>query len=119
MSEFVKQTLFDTTFDVPDGLIDEIKKRNCIAFVGSGFSAPLIGDWNSLLKGLLEDAKKEIINCNLLDAAGATDRDEQFSFLLAKAGKLRGASSAEYVHHAFPRCIFVTSCACTTILLRR
>jgi hypothetical protein len=100
MSEYIKRALFDTTFDVPQGLIDEISKGNCIAFVGSGFTAPLIGDWNSLLKMLLEDAKTEIIDFNSKHSEGAAERDEQFNFLLEKADKLRGASSAEYDYFA-------------------
>ena len=100
MSNFVKCALFDTSFEVPQGLIDEINKRNCIAFVGSGFTAPLIGDWNKLLKMLLEDARLEVDDWNLKNPESAAERDEQFNFLVEKADKLRGASSAEYDYFA-------------------
>ena len=102
MTSYVKSTLFGTSFDVPPGLIDEINKRNCIAFVGSGFTAPLIGDWNKLLKMLLEDARNEVNDVNSKNPEGAAERDAQFNFLLEKADKLRtrGASSAEYDYFA-------------------
>jgi hypothetical protein len=95
MSNFMKDSLFGTSFEVPQGLIDEINKRNCIAFVGSGFTAPLIGDWNKLLKMLLEDARAEVDDWNLKDPEGEGERDEILGFLLEKADKLRGASCAE------------------------
>jgi hypothetical protein len=102
MSNFVKNTLFGTEFEVPPGLIAEINKGNCIAFVGSGFTAPLIGDWNKLLKDLLEDARQEISDCNAQHPEGAADRDAQFEHMLEKADKLKlqGASSAEYDYFA-------------------
>ena len=100
MTSYVKSALFATSFDVPPGLIDEINKRNCIAFVGSGFTAPLIGDWNKLLKMLLEDARNEVNDVNSKNPEGAAERDAQFNFLLEKADKLRGASSAEYDYFA-------------------
>ncbi len=95
MSNFIKNSLFGTSFEVPQGLIDEINKRNCIAFVGSGFTAPLIGDWNKLLKMLLEDARAEVDDYNMKNPEGAFERDDILNFLLEKADKLRGASSAE------------------------
>jgi hypothetical protein len=101
MSDSVKETLFGTKFAVPPGLIDEIIKGNCIAFVGSGFTAPLIGDWNKLLKDLLADARDEVNDCNSKHPENAADREDQFRFLLEKADKLRGmGSSAEYDYFA-------------------
>jgi hypothetical protein len=100
MSNTVKEILFGTEFEVPPGLIEEINKRNCIAFVGSGFTAPLIGDWNKLLKDLLEDARQEVTDWNTQNPEGAADRDAHFQFMLEKADKLRGASSAEYDYFA-------------------
>jgi hypothetical protein len=35
--------------NVPRHLIEEIRQGNCVAFVGAGFSAPAVPDWDTLL----------------------------------------------------------------------
>jgi hypothetical protein len=98
--------LFDTTFEVPPGLIEEINKRNCIAFVGSGFTAPLVADWHTLLKMLLEDAKMEVDDFNASNSENAVEVEESFRLLMERANKLKGASSAEYGGTFFPHNLF-------------
>ena len=34
---------------IPKRLIEEIRQGNCVAFVGAGFSAPAVPDWDTLL----------------------------------------------------------------------
>ena len=34
---------------IPERLIEEIRQGNCVAFVGAGFSAPAVPDWDTLL----------------------------------------------------------------------
>jgi hypothetical protein len=102
MSRFLKMELFDTTFEVPPGLIEEINKRNCISFVGTGFTAPLVADWHTLLKMLLEDAKMEVDDFNASNSENAVEVEESFRLLMERANKLKGASSAEYGGTFFP-----------------
>ena len=35
--------------NIPRHLLDEIRQGNCVAFVGAGFSAPAVPDWDTLL----------------------------------------------------------------------
>jgi hypothetical protein len=39
----------------PADLIEKIRKGQCVAFVGSGFSAPVVGTWDALLRDLADD----------------------------------------------------------------
>ena len=43
----------------PEHLIAEIKRGNCVAFVGAGFLMPALPQWYDLIKGLSEKVKEE------------------------------------------------------------
>ena len=43
--------------DIPLHLINEILEGNCVAFVGAGFSAPAVPNWDKLLSGIAADSK--------------------------------------------------------------
>ena len=45
-------TVVDPPTEVPARLIDEITAGNCVAFVGAGFSAPVVPQWKQLILAL-------------------------------------------------------------------
>lgn len=40
--------------NIPRHLIEEIRQGNCVAFVGAGFSAPAVPDWDTLLSRIAQ-----------------------------------------------------------------
>lgn len=41
--------------EIPQGLIDAIQSGECVAFIGSGFTAPVMGMWRDLLTNLAKE----------------------------------------------------------------
>ena len=52
--------------DIDPHLIEEIRSGNCVAFVGAGFAAPAVPNWDDLLRrisdkdGVPEETKKRV-----------------------------------------------------------
>ena len=45
-----------TDVEIPDRLVDDIVAGDCVAFVGAGFTAPVLPEWRLLLVELAEEA---------------------------------------------------------------
>ncbi|SVE04273.1 uncharacterized protein METZ01_LOCUS457127, partial [marine metagenome] len=45
--------------EIPDHLIREIRQGKCVAFVGAGFSAPAVPDWDTLLPRISQSTEIE------------------------------------------------------------
>ena len=53
--------------NVPEGLIQSIREGRCVAFVGAGFSQPLLPNWRQLLTLLARDVPDAALRQELLD----------------------------------------------------
>jgi len=78
-------------FDAPDHLVAEIKRGRCVAFVGAGFSAPVVPDW----KGLLDELAKRARAPELENTTGET--------LTALEYEMRGQLLKEKLGSSFER----------------
>jgi len=88
----------------PEALIAKIRRGQCVAFVGSGFSAPVVGTWAALLRGLADDLEVAEVQAllesskhpgnDLLEAAAQMlrDPDEErfYEALRGRVANLRG-----------------------------
>ena len=45
--------------EIPNHLIQEIRQGNCVAFIGAGFSAPAVPDWDTLLSRIAQSTEIE------------------------------------------------------------
>ena len=79
---------------VPEQLRREIVSGNCVAFVGAGFSAPLVPEWGALLRGLGEDLGESEMVGRVL---GAPDRRPRSDALEAAAQMLRDAHRERFL----------------------
>ena len=61
----------------PADLIEKIRKGQCVAFVGSGFSAPVVGTWDALLRDLADDLDDDEGSDD--DVEGDLDDDDEDS----------------------------------------
>ena len=83
--------------DIPLHLINEIREGNCVAFVGAGFSAPAVPNWDDLLNGIAADCKvsdeaevrvKELLKPdNRMSSRGTFDREAAAQILQDDLGK--------------------------------
>lgn len=75
----------------PRQLIDKIRRGQCVAFVGSGFTAPVVGTWDVLLRDLALDLEDEQVVA-LLDSSKHPGSD----LLEAAAQMLRDPDEARF-----------------------
>ena len=83
--------------DIPTHLINEILQGSCVAFVGAGFSAPAVPNWDDLLNGIAADCKvsdeaevqvKELLKPdNRMSSRGTFDREAAAQILQDDLGK--------------------------------
>jgi len=82
--------------DIPLHLIKEILQGNCVAFVGAGFSAPAVPNWDALLSGIAADSKvsasteeqvKKLLEHDRLSSRGTFDREAAAQILQDDLGK--------------------------------
>jgi hypothetical protein len=75
---------------IPDSLLDRLNRRQCVAFVGAGFSMPCgMPNWRQLLENLLREARKCRIDArsdDLLEACEQAVKDANYGMA---AGFLR------------------------------
>ena len=82
--------------NIPDHLINEILVGNCVAFVGAGFSAPAVPNWDALLSDIAADSKvsasteeqvKKLLEHDRLSSRGTFDREAAAQILQDDLGK--------------------------------
>ena len=82
--------------DIPLHLIEEILQGNCVAFVGAGFSAPAVPNWDDLLSGIAADSKvsacteervKKLLKHDRMSGRGTFDREAAAQILQDELGK--------------------------------
>ena len=83
---------------IPTHLINEILEGNCVAFVGAGFSAPAVPNWDDLLFGIAADSTvsacteervKKLLKHDRLSSRGTFDREAAAQILQDELGKER------------------------------
>jgi len=86
----------DSAFsEIPNHLIREIRQGNCVAFIGAGFSAPAVPDWDTLLSRIsqsteIEDATRErvakLLTQERTSLRGVFDREAAAQMLQERLG---------------------------------
>jgi hypothetical protein len=61
--------------EVPDRLVDDIIAGDCVAFVGAGFTAPVLPEWRQLLIDLAEDTDEATAEGVRRFVGSGTNRD--------------------------------------------
>ena len=62
-----------TDVEIPDRLVDDIVAGDCVAFVGAGFTAPVLPEWRLLLVELAEEADEHTAEgCGASSSRGPT-----------------------------------------------
>mgnify|MGYP003331682136 FL=1 len=91
---------------IPTHLINEILEGNCVAFVGAGFSAPAVPNWDDLLFGIAADSTvsacteervKKLLEHDRLSNRGTFDREAAAQILQDELGKERFESVLKQV----------------------
>ena len=81
--------------EIPNHLIQEIRQGNCVAFIGAGFSAPAVPDWDTLLSRIaqsteIEDATRErvakLLTQERTSLRGVFDREAAAQMLQERLG---------------------------------
>jgi hypothetical protein len=93
--------------NIPDHLINEILVGNCVAFIGAGFSAPAVPNWDALLSGIAADSKvsakaeervqKLLKPHDRMSSRGTFDREAAAQILQDELGKEDFGSVVERV----------------------
>jgi len=111
--------------DIPLHLIEEILQGNCVAFVGAGFSAPAVPNWDDLLSGIAADSKvsafteervKKLLKHDRLSGRGTFDREAAAQILQDELGKEEFGSVLKKVATPTPNAD-TTKVTCRTDLL--
>ena len=64
-----------TDVEIPDRLVDDIVAGDCVAFVGAGFTAPVLPEWRLLLVELAEEADEHTAEGVRRFVESGTNRD--------------------------------------------
>ena len=111
--------------DIPPHLIEEILQGNCVAFVGAGFSAPAVPNWDDLLSGIAADSKvsacteervKKLLEHPRLSGRGTFDREAAAQILQDELGKEEFGSVLKKVAKPTPNAD-IAKVTCRTDLL--